>query len=296
MYDSQLLRSCQAVYRLSQRLRGRGFLGRRLDLRLAGGTEATDTRDYTTGDDYRYVDWNRCMRHDELLSRQFHGTEQQHITLLLDVSESMLGSGGAKLETARRLAAVFGYLALRRGDTLALAEYSEGLHAVSHDFHGFNRLPQLGSRLAAVRARPGVSDLQRSAESLARRTGRRGLVVLLSDLLDRRGFEPALDLLARSGFEPFVMLLLGEEDLSPSWSGALRLVERESGRGLSAAITEQDIAAYRRAAERFLAGVRRFCSGRGFGAALARSGEAAEATALRVLAAASRLEPRLSVG
>src|SRR6185295_4648415 len=69
--ESDFLRRCSAFHLMAQRAWGRRFLGRGVDRWRASATEASGVSDYTRGDDFRYVDWNRCARHDELVSKQF---------------------------------------------------------------------------------------------------------------------------------------------------------------------------------------------------------------------------------
>jgi uncharacterized protein (DUF58 family) len=156
--DAQFQRRCAGLHRQAQRAWGRQFLGRRRRLRVAGGTEATGTTDYTTGDELRYVDWNRCARHDELVTRQFMGTEDHWVYFLLDCSRSMalgVDTGGSpvsiaaassdrelksnrprrpvdtgeppvstKFELARQLAAALGYLALANQDRVSVTAFA----------------------------------------------------------------------------------------------------------------------------------------------------------------------------
>src|SRR6185503_5271482 len=112
MFDTPFRRRCEALHALAGRAWGRRFLGRHIDQGSSAGTEVTGYNDYTSGDDFRHVDWYRCSRHDELLSKQYRGREDQRVYLLVDTSLGMGVQGGEKFTLATQLAAALGYLAL----------------------------------------------------------------------------------------------------------------------------------------------------------------------------------------
>src|SRR6186713_1515809 len=85
--------------------------GEHLAAKGGTSTEFCDFRDYSHGDDVRFVDWNIFARINRPYLKQFHMEEEMHIALLIDASASMAFDG--KLAMAQRLAAAFGILGLR---------------------------------------------------------------------------------------------------------------------------------------------------------------------------------------
>ena len=87
-----------ATRRFTNRARGE-------HLAAKGGTstEFCDFRDYSPGDDARFVDWNIFARINRPYLKQYHMEEEMHVVLLVDASTSMEFEG--KLDLARRLAA-----------------------------------------------------------------------------------------------------------------------------------------------------------------------------------------------
>ncbi|MEI9896542.1 MAG: DUF58 domain-containing protein [Chthoniobacter sp.] len=80
-------------------------------------TEFCDYRDYTAGDDVRFVDWNIFARIQRPYLKQFHQEEELHVAVLIDASRSMLFE--EKFALAQRLAAALGVLGLRGGEKIS---------------------------------------------------------------------------------------------------------------------------------------------------------------------------------
>ena len=72
LFDADFLKRCESLHLAARRTWGQRMLGRRVELRLAGGTEVTGYTDYTTGHDFRYIDWNRCARPGALQEKSRH--------------------------------------------------------------------------------------------------------------------------------------------------------------------------------------------------------------------------------
>ena len=257
-FDARFLRRCECLHTLARGTWGRRFLGRRAERRLAGGTEVTGHCDYTSGHDFRYVDWNICARHDELLSRQFQGNEDQYVYLLLDTSRSMGVGQGGKFAAARRLVAALAYLAVANLDRVAVATFAESLSAWSPPVRGPEHLPAILEFVGRTDPTGTATDLCRSIDGFLDRRERPGLVVIVSDFFDRQGFEPAVDSLRLRGDEPYLLQLFDPEEARPTKRGRARLTDVESGRVMRTAVDAADLANYRVVFERFRDAIRRY--------------------------------------
>ena len=131
-------------------------------MQLGGGIEFADHREYTPGDDFRYLDWNVFARHDELLLKRFQEEEDLHVYLLLDCSRSMAFGDPPKFDYARQVAAALGYIALADLDRVAVVAFAGDIVA---DFpltrgKGADPVPAQVPRRAR-RRRATVTDLAR---------------------------------------------------------------------------------------------------------------------------------------
>ncbi len=235
----------------------------------AGGTEQTGVRDYCPGDDLRHIDWKLCARRDEVLTRVFEGAADLHVAVLFDVSRSM-GSGGGnnsssgapsgpKSRLARHIAAACGCWALDRLAIVSLTAFAGGLGPSVRAMRGRGNTARLLRFLAHTPLEDSPTDLLAAATAFVRLPQRRGPVVVISDLLDRRGFERPLDVLRFHGYEPIVVQVYGPADADPPRPGDVELVDCESGRRRPATITERAAVRYRQLFGRFLEQVAAAC-------------------------------------
>jgi len=103
--------------------------------------EFADYRDYTPGDDFRYVDWNIVGRLDRVLVKTFVHEVDLPIAILLDCSASMRLGDPLKLRYAARLAAAIAYLGLRGLDRVGLYPFTDHLLPAMLRATGCNRWP-----------------------------------------------------------------------------------------------------------------------------------------------------------
>jgi uncharacterized protein (DUF58 family) len=205
IFDSQFLARCRSLHEAARRSWGRRFLARRLQLRAAGGTEVTGYTDYTAGDDPRYIDWHRCMRLDELVTKQFQGNEDQYVYFLLDASPSMSLGEPSKFEFARQLAGALGYLALENQDRVGVSVFGEGVTAEFPPTRNIAHAPRMLKFLEQQQISTQATRLTKAVDHFMNRAQASGMVIVVSDLLDAEGFTTAFDLLRRRGFEPYIV-------------------------------------------------------------------------------------------
>lgn len=259
MLDAEFLKRCYSLHTTAQRTWGRRFLGRKEELRLAGGTEVTSYSDYASGNDLRYVDWNRCARHDELLSKQFQGNEDQYVYFLLDCSGSMRLGDGTKFDAARQLTGALAYLALANLDRVGVTAFADQVLADFPPTRGRQHMPKVLEFLGKLPSNAAATNLRNVVETLVRRPQPPGLTVIVSDMLDPAGFQPALDILRRFRFEPYVLQVVHQFDAEPQLLGKFRLQDAETGRSYLRVIDEQDLANYRDVWQEHEEALRRYC-------------------------------------
>ena len=147
--------------------------------------EYADHRPYTLGDPLRAIDWKLLAKTDKYYVKLFEEQTNLRATLLLDTSRSMAFADGplSKFDYACRIAAALAYLLVRQNDAVGLAlvddavrEYLPPRCTPSHFRLILERLEQTTPRSA--------SGLGPVLHELAGRLKRRGMIVLVSDLLD----------------------------------------------------------------------------------------------------------------
>lgn len=220
-----------------------GFLtGLHRSPRKGFSVEFAEYRPYQPGDELRYVDWKIAARADKWVVKQYEEETNLRATLVLDVSRSMHWRGDparlTKLEYAERLAASLALLFLRQRDAVGLVRFDEAIRTAVP--------PRVRSgqwkRIIASLDEPGAGRASHAPEALekaGRLIPRRGMVVLISDLLmDPDGVLANVRALRHAGHHVAVLHIVdpAEREL-PAGADAV-FVDPESGMEVPATVAE----------------------------------------------------------
>jgi uncharacterized protein (DUF58 family) len=163
-----------------------GFLtGRHRSPYHGFSVEYLDHRAYTPGDEVRRLDWKVLARTNKYYVKLFQDETNLRATILLDCSRSMTFRSGelSKLDYGSYLAAALTYLMLHQNDAVGLVLFD---HQVRDYLPPRARPTQFRRVLDLLdQARPGgETAIGPVLHQIAERTRRRGLIIVLSDLLD----------------------------------------------------------------------------------------------------------------
>lgn len=196
--------------------------------------EFTEYRPYSPGDDPRYLDWKLAARTDRYYIKKFEDETNLRCHLLVDQSRSMgFGSKGwTKLDYARTLAATLAYFLTQQGDAAGLLTFDERIR----DYLPARNRPGHLHRLMLALENPEAganTDLVTPLNRIAELMQKRGMVVLISDLLTPAdALEKPLSLLTTSGHEVIVFQLLDPLELTFEFADPSRFFDLETGRDL----------------------------------------------------------------
>lgn len=220
--------------------------------------EFAELRAYQPGDDLRTLDWRMFGRSDRFYVKQFEEETNLRATLLLDASASMgwssePGTLPPKLWYAKLLAAALSLVLLRQGDAVGVTVFQDQVVTGVEPRGGRLQWKEILGCISSQEAGGGTGAAGALRE-MAGRMRRRGLVVVVSDLLvDPDVAVTALRYLRHRGHEVLVFHLVdpGERELPPT--AQARFVDPETGREM--AVRVPDVRAeYRRAVAEALAG------------------------------------------
>lgn len=209
-----------------------GLVGGHNKSRFPGaGQEFLDHRNFHHGDDLRAVNWRAFLRLEKLFLKMFQVEPRVPVRMLVDLSESMTAHGGAKFDYARKLAGALCYVGLVRLDSIELHGFSSRLTQRIFCTGGRHRFSTVNDGLVAMQAQ-GQTDYLAVVREFCSTYSQRGLIIILSDFLDDRGCEKALQYLADFGHELLLLQLWADEDRTPPWIGELELRDAETGQML----------------------------------------------------------------
>jgi len=262
--------------------------GRRTLGRVQGaGIEPENFREYTEGDDLRFLDWNAFARLDDLTIRTFRADRQVEATVLVDASASMgVPARDDKLGLALLLGVGLAYIAMSENDPVRLVALRGERRGPRLDATPFYRRHESFFEL-----RPFVSALKCGGETrLAAAAGellnqRRppGIVILISDfLVNASDYEAALAQLVAAHHEVKVVHVMGESEMAGAYPpGAYRIRDAESGETREVMLGPAAAPACRRRAAEHAERVMSFCTRHGLNHMQAFSAARVDETILR---------------
>jgi uncharacterized protein (DUF58 family) len=244
VFDEAFLRQLERLLLLMRSPVRGGLKGGRRSVKRGQSVEFADFRDYAPGDDLRQLDWNVLARLEKLFVKLFVEEEDVTITVLLDASASMATGRPDKLQFAKRAAAALGYIGLASEDRVTVSVLGGRVARRRTALRGSGRVFRLLTDLSTIDPATGPTDLVAAARHAAAQLSGRGVIILLSDLLD-----PAADKiireLAATRSELIVLHVLSPQELDPALEGDLRLVDAETGDGIDVTADLTTIDAYK---------------------------------------------------
>lgn len=235
--------------------------GERRSKRKGSSVEFADHRGYVVGDDLRHIDWNIMIRLDRLFIKLFEEEEDLHFNLLIDSSLSMDFGTPTKLLFAKRVAAALAFVGLVNQDRVAVHPFSDGLMPSMPAARGRRSLWRVMDYLDKIQPAAG-SNLASACRSFALKQSSKGIVVLISDLLDKQGYESALRYLLARQMDIYVIHILAAEEVDPEVVGDLQLLDAEDDDAADVTISAPLLKRYKATVESFCAGARDFCTKR----------------------------------
>ena len=270
LLSPELLAKLEKMELVSRKIfRGR-MKGERRSRRKGQSVEFADFRNYVPGDDLRFIDWNTYARLDRLFLKLFMEEEDLHFYALLDASPSMNFGEPTKFDYARQLAAALGFVGLVRGDRVKIQTLAEPPGHKPPALRGRHQLWKMLEYLEGVEPGENIS-LADGVKNFCLHNSGKGIVVLISDLMYKEGYEAALRYLLAQDMDIYVIHVLSAEELEPDLQGDLRLVDCEDGDVAEITVSGPLLRRYKQTLATFVESAREFCTRRGILYLMARN-------------------------
>jgi len=256
LLDPEFVKKIEALNLISKRAFSGQAKGDRRSVKRGSSIEFADYREYTHGDDLRYVDWKAYARLDKLFLKLFIEEEDLNLHLLIDTSESMnYGSPITKADYARKMAAALGYIALSEHDRVLVAPFNASL--------GDPMPPQRGKQgiipfFRYLEDKTPIGGQTSFGDALTRYSAQiksRGIAVVISDFFDESHLRGIKALLARK-MQILLLHVLDKDELDPSLTGDLKLIDSETGEYREVSISPHLIAQYKDQVKSFTDGLK----------------------------------------
>jgi uncharacterized protein (DUF58 family) len=228
LLDPHFLKKLENLSLASKRAFAGQMQGEKRSPKRGSSVEFADYREYALGDDLRYVDWKAYGRLEKLFLKLFVAEQDLSLHLLIDTSRSMeFGAPLRKIDYALRVAAALGYIALTNYDRVSVAGFSDTLSAPLPPLRG---KPSIAAFLRYLQQQNtgGETRFGDALTLYARRAKNSGIAVVVSDYFDS-GYARGIKALLAKKFQIVLIHVLDSEEISPTLTGDLRLIDAESG-------------------------------------------------------------------
>lgn len=247
---------------MSRKLLAGKMKGERRSKRRGQSVEFADYRNYVIGDDLRFIDWNIYARLERLFLKLFLEEEDLALYILLDVSKSCDYGEPRKSVYLKKVAAALGYIGLVNYNRVSISAMGEGMLAESGAMRGRTRVSQMLDYLVGLEVR-GAGNLGEACRRFALSHRQKGICVVLSDFIDKGGYENGLRYVSGGKYDLFAIQVLSPQEIEPGLQGDLKLRDVEDGDLAEVSITQALIKQYKANLNAYCLGLKEYLTRRG---------------------------------
>lgn len=253
--------------------------GERRSKKRGESVEFADHRQYVSGDDLRFIDWNIYGRLDRFFMKLFLEEEDLSLHLVIDATGSSDCGEPNKFLYTQRLAMALAYIGLVNLNRVAITavggrfrpvgtddagilidDPSKSAHEI-RDLRGRRRVQDVARFLCSLEP-AGSANFPQACKRLALTRRGRGVMVVVSDFFFKEGYEDGLRLLAGRGYDLFALQILSPQEVEPEIGGDLRLRDIEDGDLAELTISAPLLKKYKQNLAAWNDGLRSFCARR----------------------------------
>jgi uncharacterized protein (DUF58 family) len=274
LLDTKLLARLDALDISSTKIFRGKLKGERRSKKRGESVEFADHRAYVVGDDLRHIDWNIYGRLDMLFMKLFQEEEDLSLHMVLDCSASVDTGEPNKFLFMQKLAMALGYIGMVKYNRVACSaiggsfgdEGETTLVQAVRDLRGKRRVHDLSRFICSLRPDEGEGGESGSFGEACRRIALsrrgKGIMVVMSDMLIKEGYEEGLRMLVGRGYDVFVIQVLSPQELEPGITGDLRLKDIEDGDKAEITISAPLLKKYKKTLAAYTNQLRDFCARR----------------------------------
>ena len=224
--------------------------------------EFSDYREYAHGDDLRKIDWNSFARSGRMHLKLFLEEKQAVINLFIDTSSSM--AVGGKGLYAKALSASLAYISLKDTDKVNIIAFGDGITEKKMNLQTKKAFLNAVQFLDSIPIKGGTK-LSQTVQDIGKLSIGQGASIIISDFLTDDNWQEAVKKLQFLKQDVTLVWLMAEEELNPTLSGPLSLIDKETGERMETVISPATLLHYKQALYEFENGMREFCKKRGVG-------------------------------
>ena len=196
--------------------------------------EFAEHRSYESGDEIRHIDWKLYGKTDRLYIKRYEEETNLSSHLILDISKSMMYSSRniSKLRYANTLVAALSYLMIKQQDAVGLVQFSSKIDSFLLPKSKPSHLNSILENLSDDKW-GNDTQIEKTLHEMAERISKRGLVILVSDLIDnQKKIMNGLKHFRHNRQEVIVFQLFDRKELEFDFSNRTKFVDMETGEGV----------------------------------------------------------------
>ena len=193
--------------------------------------EFAEHRSYEPGDEIRHIDWKLYGKTDRLYVKRYEEETNLSSHIILDISKSMIFSSSkiSKLSYANTLVAALSYLMIKQQDAVGLVQFSNQIDSFllpkSRPSHLISLLDKLSDDKFGQ-----DTKIEKILHEMAERIVKRGLVILISDLIDdQQKILNGLKHFRHNNQEVIVFHMFDRKELEFDFNDRTKFVDMETG-------------------------------------------------------------------
>ncbi|HJW15612.1 MAG TPA: DUF58 domain-containing protein [Flavisolibacter sp.] len=226
---AEILRKVRALEIKSKKLTTDLFTGEYHSAFKGRGMSFKEVREYSAGDDIRFIDWNVSARFGHPFSKVFEEERELTVMLLVDVSASSLFGTiiASKKDIATEIAAVIAFSAVNNHDKIGVVFYSDKIEKYIPPKKGKQHALFIVRELLAVQSGQKKTQLNTALRFFNNTTRQKSIAFILSDFIDT-GYQDALRV-AGNKHDIIGIKIYDKMDRNLPRLGLLRVEDAETG-------------------------------------------------------------------
>lgn len=230
MTTEDILKKVRELEIISKKLTNHLFTGEYHSAFKGRGMSFKEVRDYTPGDDPRFIDWNVSARMGHTFSKVFEEERELTVYLLIDISASSLFGTFRqnKKDLITEICAVLAFSAVTNNDKVGLIFFSDHVEKFIPAKKGRDHVLYMVREMLTFKARRAQTDVVKALQFLNNTTRHKSIVFVLSDFADA-GYHETLRIAAKRHDVIGVQVYDKRDDQLPP-VGLVQLRDAETGK------------------------------------------------------------------
>lgn len=155
--------------------------------RIGQGSEFESLRYYVSGDEMSRIEWKATAKRSRLIVKNYEPEQQQNIIVAIDVGRANAGRFGrlSRVDYFVNAALMLAYIALRQRDWFSIVAFSDRIETYLPPVSGMKNVEKVAQALFELQPRLVESDYAAACRFLGLKNRKRGLLCLMTDVVDR---------------------------------------------------------------------------------------------------------------